>query len=88
VGTNQEPAQLVVRRISDCAVVRSTADGHDAHIADSDIDSDNSSEDNCDFAYCNIAHSDFAHSDFAHSDFAHSNIASFGGCFRVPRRLV
>jgi hypothetical protein len=91
VGTNQEPAQLVVRRISDCAVVRSTADGHDAHIADSDIasdngskgncnfaDSDNSSEDNCDFAYSNIAH----------SDFAHSNIASFGGCFCVPRRLV
>jgi hypothetical protein len=72
-------------------VVRSTADGHDAHIAYCNIasdngskgncnfaDSDNSSEDNCHFAYCNIAH----------SDFAHSNIASFGGCFCVPRRLV
>jgi len=33
VGTNQKPAQLIVRRISDCAVVRSTTDGHDAHVA-------------------------------------------------------
>jgi hypothetical protein len=31
-------------------VVRSTADGHDAHIADSDIASDNGSKGNCNFA--------------------------------------
>ena len=71
-------------------MVRSATDGHDAHSTycdiahsnrskdDSNVAYSNSSEDNCDFAYCNIAH----------SDFAHSNIASFGGCFCVPRRLV
>ena len=73
VGTNQEPAQLVVRRIGDCAVVRSTTDGHDAHVTYCNFAYSNSSKDHCDFAYSNIAY---------------GNIAGVSRCFCVPRRLV
>ena len=64
-------------------MVRSSTDGHDAHVtycdlADSNIACGNSSKDNCDIAYSN----------FAYSNFAYSNIAGFSGCFCVPRRLV
>ncbi len=52
-----------MRRISDCAVVRSSTDGHDAHVtycdfADSNIACGNSSKDNGNFADSDIAHSD------------------------------
>ena len=88
VGTNQEPTQLIVRRIGDCAVVRSTTDGHDAHNAYCNFAY-------CNFAYCDIAYCDIAYGnsskdncDIAYSNFAYSNIAGFSGCFCVPRRLV
>jgi len=90
VGTNQEPAQFVVRRISDCAVVRSTTDGHDAHVTYCDFAYGNCSKDNCDFAYSNSSkdNCDFAYSNIAYSNIADSNFAGFSGCFCVPRRLV
>ncbi len=78
MGTNQEPAQFVVRRISDCAVVRSSTDGHDAHVTYCDFAYSNSSKDNCDFAYSNITD----------CDIAYGNVAGFSGCFCLPRRLV
>ena len=67
-----------MRRIGDCAVVRSTTDGHDAHITYGNI------------TYSNIAYSNSSkdHCDFAYSNFAYCNFAGFGGCFCVPRRLV
>ena len=76
-----------MRRIGDCAVVRSTTDGHDAHITygniaysnssedNGDIAYSNNSEDNCDFAYCDFAYCDFAYSNIAYSNIAYSNIA-------------
>jgi hypothetical protein len=63
-------------RVSDCAVVRSTTDGNDAHIACCNID------------YYNSADCNFTHSNIADSDIADSDIAGFGGCFCLPRRLV
>ena len=80
VGTNQEPAQLVLLGISDCAVVRSTTDGHDAHVTYCNFASHNGSKDHCNFADCNIA----SHNGSKDN----SNIAGFSGCFCVPRRLV
>ena len=64
-------------------MVRSTTDGHDAHVtycnfADCNVAHSNCSKDNCNIDYYNSAY----------CDFTHSNIAGFGGCFRVPRRLV
>ena len=76
-------------------MVRSATDGHDAHVTYCNFASGNSSEDNCNFTYCDITHSncskDNCNIDYynsAYCDFTHSNIASFGGCFCVPRRLV
>ena len=45
-------------RVSDCAVVRSTTDGNDAHIACCNIDYYNSAD--CNFTHSNIADSDIA----------------------------
>ncbi len=73
-------------RVSDCAVVRSTTDGNDAHIACCNIDYYNSAD--CNFTHSNIADSDIADSDIADSDIADSDIAGLGGCFCLPRRLV
>ncbi len=67
-----------MRRISDCAVVRSTTDGHDAHVTYCDFAYSNSSKDNGDFAYSNITD----------CDIAYGNVAGFSGCFCLPRRLV
>ena len=75
-----------MRRISDCAMVRSATDGHDAHSTYCDIAHSNCSKDDSNFADSNFADSDNSSED--NCDFAHSNIASFGGCFCVPRRLV
>ena len=72
-----------MRRISDCAVVRSTADGHDAHIAYCNFAYSNSSKDHCDFAYSN-----FAYRNSAYCNSAYCNSAGFSGCFCLPRRLV
>ena len=59
-------------------MVRSATDGHDAHSTYCDIAHSNCSKDNCNIDYYNSAD----------CYFTHSNIAGFGGCFRVPRRLV
>ena len=56
MGTNQEPAQLIVRRVSDCAVVRSTTDGHDAYVTSRD------------FADCELACGDVTYRNIACGD--------------------
>ena len=102
VGTNQKPAQLIVPRISDCAVVRSTTDGYDAHVTYSNIASDNSSKDNCDSASdnsskdncdsasdnCSKDNCNIVYSNITDCYSACCDFAGFGGCFCVPRRLV
>ncbi len=66
-------------------MVRSSTDGHDAHVTYCDFAYSNSSKDNCDFAYSNSSKDNC---DFAYSNVAHSNIAGFSGCFCLPGRLV
>jgi hypothetical protein len=56
VGANQQLAQFVLRGIGNRSVVRSTADGHDAHAADlasydSSKDDSNVADRNIDFHY-------------------------------------
>ncbi len=81
-----------MRRISDCAVVRSTTDGHDAHVTYCDITHSNCSKDNCDFAYSNSSkdNGNFAYGNSSkdNGNFADSNSAGFSGCFCLPGRLV
>jgi hypothetical protein len=68
VGANQQLAQFVLRGIGNRSVVRSTADGHDAHAADLasyDSSKDDSNVADSNFADCNVTdcNVDFHYSD-------------------------
>ena len=62
LSMDQRLAQLIVRRVSDCAVVRSTTDGHDAYVASRDFaDCELACGDvtDCDTACRNVTSRDF-----------------------------
>ena len=67
-----------MRRVSDCAVVRSTTDGHDAHVA-----CGNSTDCYfaiCYFAICYFAICNFACGNFAVRDGSCCDVANFACC--------
>ena len=64
-----------MRRVSDCAVVRSTTDGHDAHVASRDFF-------DCELACDDVTYRTIACGDVTSRDFADCELACGDGTYR------